>query len=210
MSAARATTPDVRPATLADREAVVRALVRSFDADPVAKYLLRQDEHRARAYEDIFDIAFCKLTQPHGETWIAGDGDGAALWTPPSKWKMAPALTQVHRLIGCIGVTRIPHVLRVLDRVQKGHPTEPHYYLFAIGVDPSKQGHGIGSSLLATTLARVDAANAPAYLEASTEANSRLYARHGFRVLEKLYMADDAPPVWLMWRDAKGGAPAAN
>ncbi len=194
---------DVRPATMADRQAINRALVRGFDADPVARYLLRQDRHRTRAYSDIFDIAFCKLTQPHGETWIAGNGDGAALWTPPSKWKMAPALTQLHRLIGCIGVTRIPHVLRVLDRVQKGHPSEPHYYLFAIAVDPSKQGRGIGSQLLAATLARVDSSNSPAYLEASTEANSRLYARHGFRVLEKIIMAPDAPPVWLMWRDPK-------
>ena len=84
VSTARATSPDVRPATMADREAVVRALVRSFDADPVARYLLRQDKHRARAYTDIFDIAFCKLTQPHGETWIAGDGDGTALWTMPN------------------------------------------------------------------------------------------------------------------------------
>jgi ribosomal protein S18 acetylase RimI-like enzyme len=191
----------VRRATRADRTAVVRALVRAFDNDPVARYLLRQDNRRAEAYHNLFDIAFDRLCIQHDETWIAGEGAGTALWTPPSKWAMAPALTRVHQLIGCIGLTRVPHVLRILDRVQKGHPSAPHYYLVAIGVDPDHQGRGIGSSLLRATLSRVDAEGASAYLEASTEGNSRLYGRHGFKVLETLKLGSDGPPMWLMWRD---------
>jgi hypothetical protein len=41
----------------------------------------------------------------------------------------------------------------------------------------------------------------PAYLEASTPGNRRLYERHGFRATEEVMMAPDAPPMWLMWRD---------
>jgi ribosomal protein S18 acetylase RimI-like enzyme len=193
----------VRPATRNDREAIVRALCRAFDDDPVARYLLRQDGRRSKAYFDLFDVAFDRLCIQHGETWIAGDGDGAALWTPPGKWSMAPALTQLHRLVRCVGLRRVPFVLSVLDKVSKGHPEAPHYYLFAIGVQPSQQGRGIGSTLLKATLSRVDAEGAHAYLEASTEANSRLYARHGFETLERIQLGSDGPPMWLMWREAK-------
>jgi ribosomal protein S18 acetylase RimI-like enzyme len=208
VSATEGATP-IRKTTPADREAVVRVLARAFEVEPFARYALRKDEHRERAFKDVFDIAFCQLTQPHDENWIAGDGDGAALWTPPGKWQVARALTRVHRLIGCAGVTRIPHILGVLNRVDQGHPTKPpHFYLFALGVDPSKQGRGIGSALLKASFERIDAANAPAYLETSLEANRRLYERHGFRVQKELQLGGGAPVVWHMWREARGVTPA--
>ena len=196
--------PAVRRATAGDREAMVRTLARAFDADPVVTYFARRDAKRGRAIETIFDVAFMRLTLPFGETWMTEDGRGAALWTPPDHWNTLSAFTAVPRLIGAVGITRALTVLGTMNRLQERHPkTPPHYYLFALGVDPEHQGRGLGSAMLRAVLSRCDADGVGAYLEASTPMNARLYARHGFRVTEELTIAPGAPTVSLMWREPK-------
>jgi ribosomal protein S18 acetylase RimI-like enzyme len=193
---------NVRRARAEDRDAVVRALVRGFDKDPVANYLLRQDAGRARALHSFFDIAFRRLTLPVDESWLSSGGEGAALWTPPGKWKTLRAWPNLFGLARTVGFAHVPHALAAVRRVGREHPPEPHWYLFAIGVQPESQGRGIGSALLRAVLAQCDERREPAYLEASTEDNARLYARHGFRLLKELPIAPDGPAVRLMWRDA--------
>ncbi len=195
---------NVRRAKSEDRDAVVRVLVRSFDADPVANYLLRQDKHRDRAFELCFGAFFSHMCQPYGEVWMEDDGRGAALWTPPGCWDAGwRRVLMVPTLIQAVGVSRLPFAIRATGRAQKHHPKEPHFYLFALGVSPTHQGCGIGSALLQAVLERCDAARAPAYLEASTTQSARLYERHGFRGNEELVMAVGAPPIWPMWREPK-------
>src|SRR5262249_55826631 len=178
--------PSVRRALLDDRGSVVQALVRAFDADPVANFLLRQDHARARAFETVFDVAFRRLTLPLDEVWISTGSEGAALWTPPRGWKTIRAWPNLFGLAHAVGFTRIPHVLTAIDRVQREHPREPHWYLFALGVVPEAQGRGIGSALLRTVLSRCDERGEPAYLESSTDDNTRLYQRHGFRIVKEV------------------------
>jgi ribosomal protein S18 acetylase RimI-like enzyme len=193
----------VRRATLADRDAVVHALVRAFDADPVANFLLRQDGGRVRALETVFDVAFRRWTLPVAGAWIAEGGGGAALWTPPGEWKTWRAWPNVLGLAGAVGFARLRSSIAASNRVQREHPRDPHWYLFAIGVDPSHQGRGIGGALLAAQLAECRTRGEAAYLEASTENNARLYARHGFRVTKVMDMVQKGPTLRLMWRDAE-------
>lgn len=196
-------TVQARRASLQDRNAVVRTLVRAFDTDPIIDYMLRKDAKRAQAFELTFDVAFRQLSLPFDGAWITEDGAGAALWTPPGKWSQWAALRFAPTLVRAIGISRMPKIFPALDRVSKRHPTQAHWYLFAIGVDPDRQGCGIGTALLKEVLPRCDAERAPAYLEASRPENVRLYERHGFKVLDEIHMAEDAPPMWLMWRDAQ-------
>lgn len=194
----------MRRASTEDHDTVVRVLVRAFYDDPVANYMLRGGEAKQRAFARAFGTFFRHVVLPHREAWLA-DEDGVALWTPPGKWN-ATGLHLVAMgpsLLAAVGATRALARARAAQRAQEKHPRTPHWYLFAIGVDPEKQGRGIGSSLLRVVLDRCDAEKSPAYLEASTESNARLYERHGFRVTEELVMADDAPPMWLMWREPK-------
>ncbi len=186
----------IRRAEASDYATVVRVLGAAFADDAVANYMLRK-----AWIPRTFGTFFKHTVLPHREAWIADD-DGVALWTPPGKWDtgglrlvaMGPTL-----LAAVAG--RMMRSARGAGRVQDKHPTAPHYYLFAIGVDPAKQGRGIGSKLLRHVLDRCDAEKTAAYLEASSESNMRLYARNGFEVTEEFKMAPDAPPVWLMWRD---------
>ncbi|HKR49987.1 MAG TPA: GNAT family N-acetyltransferase [Pseudonocardiaceae bacterium] len=88
-----------------------------------------------------------------------------------------------------------------LALMDEKHPKEPHFYLFFIGIRPAWQGQGIGSALLRAVLDGCDETGTPAYLEASSERNKRLYLRHGFEVTDEIHLRD-SPPVWYMWRSA--------
>ncbi len=87
-------------------------------------------------------------------------------------------------------------------RIDARHPTSPHMYLAVLGTDPSAQGRGIGSALLAPVLRQCDEDGVPAYLESSKERNVAFYARHGFRVREELPLPR-GPRMWLMWREPR-------
>jgi ribosomal protein S18 acetylase RimI-like enzyme len=77
----------------------------------------------------------------------------------------------------------LPQFFGTFEQMGAYHPSEPHWYLPLIGVDPARQGGGFGSRLLAHALAQCDRDGTPAYLESSNPANIPLYQRHGFEVL---------------------------
>ena len=86
-----------------------------------------------------------------------------------------------------------------LEQMEKYQPSEPHWHLPLIGVDPIKQGNGYGSALLQYALDKIDKEGEIAYLENSNPLNTPLYERHGFEVLGTIQV-DDAPPMYPMIR----------
>jgi ribosomal protein S18 acetylase RimI-like enzyme len=97
---------------------------------------------------------------------------------------------------------RQPEISAVFEQMGGYHPHEPHWYLPLIGVDPTRQGRGLGSALLQHALARCDREHAPAYLESSNPANIPLYRRHGFEVIGTV-QAGSSPPIVPMLRAAR-------
>jgi ribosomal protein S18 acetylase RimI-like enzyme len=64
-------------------------------------------------------------------------------------------------------------------------PKEPHWHIDPLGVDPDRQGQGIGSQLLKYFCEVVDKEKSLAYLETDRPENVRLYNRFGFEVREE-------------------------
>jgi ribosomal protein S18 acetylase RimI-like enzyme len=89
----------------------------------------------------------------------------------------------------------------VFDALLARRPERPHWYLALLGVQPSSQGRGIGSALLAAWLADVDAAAGEAWLETDEPGSLALYRAAGFEVREELRLLD--VPVWLLGREAR-------
>jgi len=94
---------------------------------------------------------------------------------------------------------RLDVMLEVLRQMGGFHPSEPHWHLTFLGVDPAQQHKGYGSSLLKHGLARCDETREPVYLESTNPRNTPLYERHGFRILGTIQVGD-SPPIFPMLR----------
>jgi ribosomal protein S18 acetylase RimI-like enzyme len=167
-------------------------------------WLLPDPRQRAERLPDFWRHALRDLHGTHASFFTTPSFAGAAVWDPPGYWKVSilqmirfgPAFIKIFR-------TRCLRGLALLNAVERHHPREPHYYLFALGTDPAFQGRGIGAALLAPILAKSDVERLPAYLESSNKRNVPFYQRNGFRVLQEI-VVPDGPTITLMRRPPRG------
>jgi ribosomal protein S18 acetylase RimI-like enzyme len=122
---------------------------------------------------------------------------GVALWLAPDAAPDEEALAAA--LTDSVPSHRLQPIFWMFEQMDASHPREPHWHLPLIGVHPALQGQGIGSALLRHALATCDEQHLPAYLEATSPANVRLYERHGFQAIGRIQAAD-SPPVIPMLR----------
>ena len=196
---------DVRKVTPNEAPQVAAVMARAFDDDPFANWFAAQDKRRAARIYSFMEISLKKLTLKYREVYTTANYEGAAFWHPPGTWKMG-LLQQMMLLPSFAAVSswrRVPTVVKGLDAVEKKHPHEPHFYLLALGVEPTLQGRSVGTQLMAPVLERCDRERIPAYLESSKERNVPMYERNGFKVTETMVVPGGGPKLWLMWRDPK-------
>jgi GNAT superfamily N-acetyltransferase len=191
----------VRPVRDGDVDRLAVALARAFHEDPVTRWVYASDERRPHWSTRFFAWQLRRL-MPQDVSWTTEDGaGGAALWALPDRWREDARDTVALLRLTLIGVLpRLPRVLRGLGQVELRHPSERHLYLAVLGVDPGRQGQGVGSQLIRPGLDLCDRERLPAYLETGKEANLAFYGRHGFQVLERLDLPK-GPPVWFLWRE---------
>lgn len=196
----------IRELDFAQYGEAVEALVRSFHANPNMVDLFPEGK-RARALRAIFSASL-RDALPYGHVyaaWVDGHIAGAAVWLPPGKFPLSLArqvrsLPDILRLLAIVP-TRIRRVLQFTTAVSRLHPSEPHWYLEAIGVEPRFQGQGIGTRLLTPVLEQADRMGIGCYLETDTEKNVSWYRKPGFAIREEgVHFVPDDPPFWLMWR----------
>lgn|SRR5262249_54657961 len=89
-------------------------------------------------------------------------------------------------------------VLRWTAAWAERDPTQPHVHLGPLAVEPSLQGQGIGSRILAEHCRRLDEEGQIGYLETDKAENVVLYERFGFRVVGVAEII--GVPNWFMLR----------
>jgi ribosomal protein S18 acetylase RimI-like enzyme len=200
--------PVIRRATVSDATRAAQTLSDAFTNDPVTSWIGRTDAKRDAGRLGMFRYLVNSLGIPSNELWIAEDFSVAALWVPPARADLKQPLLQELKMIptvlGFTGWSGVSRVSAFRKSAETHHPkAPPHFYLMTIGVDPKFQGQGLGSAMLKTTLAMIDAQNLPAYLESSSPKNVPLYQRHGFEVTSEFKLREDGPTMWGMWRPAR-------
>jgi ribosomal protein S18 acetylase RimI-like enzyme len=88
-----------------------------------------------------------------------------------------------------------------MDELHKRKVPGPHWYLWALGVEPARQGQGIGSRLIAPVLAQADREGLPCYLETETAGNVAFYQKQGFYVVSDDLVPGQSLRIWTMLRE---------
>jgi len=179
-----------------DTGAAIDTIVLAFSADPQLRWLWPEADAYL-AYGPKFFEAFGGNAFSSDTAFYTRDFSGVALWLPPG---VHPDEKRLLALLETAAPTsKLPILMEVLEQMDYYQPNEPHWHLPLIGVDPAKQGSGYGSQLLQHTLEEIDHRGETAYLENTNPANTPLYERYGFEMIEVIQV-DGAPPLFPMIR----------
>ncbi|HEV2582867.1 MAG TPA: GNAT family N-acetyltransferase [Ktedonobacteraceae bacterium] len=180
-------------------------LGRAFHQDPMMRLIVPDDAKRARLLPSFFAIAarYCLF---YGEGYITPELDGVACWLRPGD--TTPGIGRLVRIgirgapvgIGLPGLRRFMDVSRYADEVHARCVPGKHWYLWCIGVDPARQGQGIGGRLMQPVLAKASAEGVPCYLETMNEANLPFYEKYGFIVVNDGVVPRHGLRAWAMLR----------
>jgi ribosomal protein S18 acetylase RimI-like enzyme len=198
--------PEIRRAEVTDVPNLVEVLARAFDDDPMPNFLFPGEKRRHRGLRRFFSIQLRHMYLADGEVWTTTDTAGAALWALPSEPRpdrrnVLHFVSLLPDLAGLGG--RAGDAMHLLQSVDRARPREEHWYLATLGIDPDRQGQGVGSALLRKVLERANSEGLPAYLESSKERNLVFYERHGFEVTGEIHTPGGGPTLWLMWRECR-------
>lgn len=188
-------------------------LVRAF-ADAPFTVLLSPDPARRPAVARWAFTGHLRYGRLFGEVWAVGEpGDGgvagggvpagdragqldgvAIWWAPPRVYPDAAraALVGLDRGSALLGPgvwERYLGFAELADELHRRSLPEPHWYLTVLGVEPARQGQGVGGRLLGAMFDRLDRDGLPAYLDTTSAENVAYYQRRGF-----VLVAEEADP----------------
>jgi GNAT superfamily N-acetyltransferase len=186
----------------------VQVLTDAFWDYPETVHLL-PDERRRHHVLPRYLLSDARDSRRHGTLYVHRDGPtigGVAAWIPPEAYPVS-LRRQLRQLVDLApalpwgwGAAREARRAQSVNRAHH-RPFPPHFYLRAIGVDPARQGHGIGASLVRPVLDAADRRGVGCFLQTATPANVPWYERFGFTVAATYRPTETWPDTWVMWRD---------
>jgi GNAT superfamily N-acetyltransferase len=195
-----------RAATPEDLHAVADTLALAFCTDPVWGWAFPDPDRRLEQQREVWAF-FVRSALDSGWVWLTEGCEAAAVWIPPGREELRPEDEEpLRRLLEAQLGDGAARVLDTQERFEAAHPHgEPHFHLTLLGTHPEHRGKGVGMGLLAETLARIDAEEAPAFLESTNPGNEHRYERVGFRRCGGFELGGDGPDVTQMWREPGAG-----
>ncbi|HEY3923401.1 MAG TPA: GNAT family N-acetyltransferase [Acidothermaceae bacterium] len=190
---------ELTPIDPAERARSYATLVLAFVTDPAIRWLY-PDADQYLTHFPRFLAAFGGRAFDEKTAWRLRDFSSVALWLPPGAEPDGDEIVAV--LTESVATAKHEELFSVFEQMDATHPTYPHWYLPWFGVDPARQGQGVGSVLMTQCLIAVDADKLPAYLETPNPRNISFYERHGFEVVARTQVGD-APVITMMLRPAR-------
>jgi GNAT superfamily N-acetyltransferase len=183
-------------------------LTRALYDEPQFLYLIPDEQARLRVLANFFRSAI-RDSQQNGETFTTREVDGGALWLRPGNGALLASV--LRRGFESLPVqwrwetlTRCMKLGTCVDQVHQRLIREPHWYLLAFGVEPSRQAERLRRALMERLLVRADLERLPCYLETFNEEMLPFYGRLGFRIEAGGRIPEGGPDFWAMVRTPKG------
>lgn len=175
---------------------VLDIITLAFGRDPVARFFFSNPEVYLHWWPR-WVIAIGKNGFAAGGVEATADFRAGAIWLPPGVETDPADIAALDMPAGDPEEDALSKALQAA--MAEYHPSEPHWYLWTLGADPSVQGQGYGALLLEHRLAQIDERSEPAYLEASSPGLVPFYKRFGFEQIG-LIDVDPVPPLVPMFR----------
>jgi GNAT superfamily N-acetyltransferase len=163
------------------------------------------DRRRRHAYTRRVCRATLAVTARWGgPTWcVEIDGRVAGVlssfapddWPPPA---VRATLIQAPGPLMC-GPAVLRRSLQADAALHRGHPEEPHLFVWMLTVSPAHQRGGVGRALLSTAIQRAGELGVPAYLDTANPDNLPYYRSFGFELIGQGPMPRGAT-IWYMQR----------
>jgi ribosomal protein S18 acetylase RimI-like enzyme len=194
---------EIRKMTVQDCAAIARVQARAFFDDPLQTWALPDASTRLGILERVYELLSRHASVPAGESYTDASLASAAFWVPPGGFALPPeafaALAPVIEMLGDAS----DRFRAAEDTMRVHRPADVHFYLQGLGVDPPRQGEGLGSAVIRPVLRRCDAESLPAYLETTKERNVGFYGKHGFAEVAQERLPLHGPLMWFMWREPR-------
>lgn len=186
-----------------DVDKVTKMLERAFADDPLWKVILKgQEEEKKVVYVFEFLIRYgLKYGRVYADS-SAINGAGVWLATPNTNMNIWQLLRSgVIKLGVKLGIKtgmKMDQIFSIIKEDRKKRmENQPYVYLSLLGVEPAKQGQGIGTKLVKKMIEHLPN-DIPIYLETETEQNVHYYEKFDFEVVKKVYLPKVDLPMWEM------------
>lgn len=164
----------------------------------------RPEPERRATLDGYFALALREAWRA-GEVQAGDDGAGAAIWTAPAGSPGAEAAAAdkrrgVRTLLRAEAWAVYQAIGAFSHRMVAAAVPDGAWYLSILGVDPARQGAGVGARLLRPTLSRLDAQHLTGYLETFNPRSLAFYGRHGFATVASAVEPVTGARYWILCR----------
>lgn len=188
---------EIRPALHSEADRFAATLTLALCADPVVRWAMPDANQHMNTLMPLVGAFGGDAAMDQGTAYVIGDFKGAIIWLAPGVHTNDDELGEI--FAKNLDEPHLSEVYSLFEAMADYHPSEPHWYLPLIGVDPAYQRQGLGSALLHHAVAVCDETRTLAYLESTSPASLSLYQRHGFEVIGEI-VAASSPPMFPMVR----------
>jgi len=193
--------PVVR-ADAADVAVLGQVIADAFHDLPPSPWLIADPRARRAIFPDYFQL-YVEQALAAGLVHTTPGRAGVAMWIPVGEEPEGPPDGYAERL-AAITDPWTERFVAFDEALERAHPAgTPHHHLAILAVRPDQQGRGIGSALLDAYHATLDVRGTPAYLEASSPRNRKLYLRHGYIDRGAPIQLPGGPALYPMWRPSR-------
>jgi ribosomal protein S18 acetylase RimI-like enzyme len=189
----------IQVANLDQAAQILSTTVLAFSTDAFVRWAVPDPHKYLTSYPEVFKV-FIDTAIKSQTAYIAEGFSGTAIWIPSDVDVDSQAIAVAIQNLGPSPLNDF--VGELFEKFTAFHPSEQHWYMPLMGVDPSCQGRGVGSALLKYALEKCDRLKQLAYLEASSKQNKSLYERHGFETVDCIQVGG-SPELYPMIRQPR-------
>jgi len=189
-------------------EALATMLSRSFQNEPNFVYIIPDEQARRISLRWFFQMAAIPASRLFGEICTTNQIDGASLWIRTGTGFTFERMIRnaTRRMPLKLDLQALRRSINLGARVEKARHRlvrGPHWYLLALGVEPSIDRCALSGLLIEPVLSRADSDKIPCYVEIFDERDLCFYEKLGFRVEGAGKIPHVGPSFWAMIRSPK-------